>query len=122
VHLPLARPTNSTNTISVGHLCTAKCLADLNADARAYLESQDASLTMHNIQLGYDYWDAGSLDASPRECFSYVVVTLDEILHAILPEELLDGSPTGFSAMGHLGRPPVTLWTSAVWLDYYRVM
>jgi len=39
---------------------------------------------MYNIQLGYDYWSA------------------DEILHAILPEELLDGSPTGFSAMGHL--------------------
>jgi hypothetical protein len=45
-------------------------LADLNADARAYLESQDASLTMYNIQLGYDYWSAGTLDASPRECFS----------------------------------------------------
>ena len=122
MHPPLARPTTPRILFPWGTYAQPTVLADLNADARAYLESQDASLTMHNIQLGYDYWDAGSLDASPRGCFSYVVVTLDEILHAILPEELLDGSPTGFSAMGHLGRPPVTLWTSAVWLDYYRVM
>lgn len=28
---------------------------------------------------------------------------VDEILQAILPEELLDGSPTGFAITGHLG-------------------
>ncbi|KAI0294928.1 Met-10+ like-protein-domain-containing protein [Russula brevipes] len=58
--------------------------ADLSANARSYLISQEASLTKFNVELGYDYW------------------TADEILHAILPEELLDGSPTGFSTMGHL--------------------
>ncbi|KAI0003748.1 Met-10+ like-protein-domain-containing protein [Russula compacta] len=58
--------------------------ADLNADARSYLKSQNASLITHNIELDYDYW------------------TADEILHAILPEELLNGSPTGFSSTGHL--------------------
>jgi hypothetical protein len=34
-----------------------------------------------------------------------MILPLDEILHAILPEELLDGSPTGFAMVGHLGRP-----------------
>ncbi|KAI0257069.1 Met-10+ like-protein-domain-containing protein [Lactifluus subvellereus] len=58
--------------------------ADLNVDARSYLKSQNASLTTHNIELDYAYWNA------------------DDILHAILPEELLDGSPTGFSTVGHL--------------------
>lgn len=38
-------------------------LADLNADARSYLKSQNASLITHNIELDYDYWTAGSLDA-----------------------------------------------------------
>ncbi|KAH9964263.1 Met-10+ like-protein-domain-containing protein [Russula dissimulans] len=57
---------------------------DLNAGARSYLESQNASLTTYNIELDYNYW------------------TVDEILHAILPEELLDGSPTGFATVGHL--------------------
>ena len=35
-------------------------LADLSADARLYLEAQNASLTTYNIELGYDYWTAGS--------------------------------------------------------------
>jgi tRNA (guanine37-N1)-methyltransferase len=58
--------------------------ADLGTDARSYLETQNAFLTTHNIELGYDYW------------------TAEEILRAIFPEELLEGSPTGFSTMGHL--------------------
>jgi len=58
--------------------------ADLSADARSYLSVQNTTLTMHNIQLSYDYW------------------TADDILNAILPEELLEGSPSGFSATGHL--------------------
>jgi tRNA (guanine37-N1)-methyltransferase len=48
------------------------------------LSGENASLTIHNIELSYDYW------------------TADDILNAILPEELLDGSPSGFSATGHL--------------------
>jgi len=99
-----------TNTISLGlstfsdTYAQLSTLADLNADARLYLESQNASLTTYNIQLDYDYWKAGSLDVPLCECFSKAVVSLDEILHAIFPEELLDGSPTGFSTVGHLGR------------------
>ena len=87
-----------------GTYAQPSALADLNADARLCLESQNASLTTYNIQLDYSYWKAGSLDVPLCECFSKSVVSLDEILHAILPEQLLDGSPTGFSMMGHLGR------------------
>ena len=45
-------------------------LADLSADARSYLEAQNASLTTYNIELGYDYWTAGSLVARLRECLT----------------------------------------------------
>jgi hypothetical protein len=37
-------------------------LADLSADARSYLETQNAFLTTYDIELGYDYWTAGSFD------------------------------------------------------------
>ena len=37
-------------------------------------------------------------------------ITSDEILQAILPEELCDGSPTGFAIIGHLGMR----WLSSV--------
>jgi hypothetical protein len=48
-------------------------LADLGADARSYLKTQNAFLTTYNIELGYDYWTAGSLDTRPRECLTQVV-------------------------------------------------
>lgn len=35
-------------------------------------------------------------------------VIIDDILQAILPEQLLDGSPTGFSVTGHIGWLDVT--------------
>ena len=92
-------------------------LADLNADVQSYLKSQNASLTTHNIELDYAYWNAGaarrawSLDG--RNAFlSETMVHLDDILHAILPEELLDGSPTGFSTMGHLGRSYISYFST----------
>ena len=48
-------------------------LADLSTDARSYLETQNAFLTTYNIELGYDYWTAGSLDTRPHECLTQVV-------------------------------------------------
>ncbi|KAG6335474.1 hypothetical protein ID866_3624 [Astraeus odoratus] len=47
-------------------------------------EDQSAELVGHKIELHYDYW------------------TADDILQSILPEELLVGSPTGFSVTGHI--------------------
>ncbi|KAI5120836.1 hypothetical protein M0805_007023 [Coniferiporia weirii] len=57
---------------------------DLPAEAIKYLDSEGASFSTHAIDLDYNYW------------------TADEILQATLPEELCDGSPTGFAATGHL--------------------
>ncbi|KAI0033995.1 Met-10+ like-protein-domain-containing protein [Vararia minispora EC-137] len=58
--------------------------ADLTPEARGYLRAHGTTFTIYTLKLNYDYW------------------TADDILHAILPEELLDGAPSGFAAVGHL--------------------
>lgn len=57
---------------------------DLSTDAKEFLQAQSADLTTYQLELNYDYW------------------TADEILQAILPEDLLEDSPTGFAVTGHL--------------------
>ncbi|CAE6462041.1 unnamed protein product [Rhizoctonia solani] len=57
----------------------------LPSDAKEYLESKDAKLVSHSLELDYDYW------------------TADQILRAVLPPELGEGSPTAFSINGHIG-------------------
>ncbi|KAF8684462.1 tRNA (guanine(37)-N1)-methyltransferase [Rhizoctonia solani] len=56
----------------------------LPSDAKEYLESKDAKLVSHSLELDYDYW------------------TADQILRAVLPPELGEGSPTAFSINGHI--------------------
>ncbi|KAI6136397.1 Met-10+ like-protein-domain-containing protein [Pisolithus sp. B1] len=58
--------------------------ASLSPEARIFLTEHSAELVDHTIRLNYDYW------------------TADDILQAVLPEELLSGSPTGFSVTGHI--------------------
>lgn len=63
---PPTRPTTQQILFSwgvyfIGTYAQPSASADLNADARLYLESQNAYLTTYNIQLEYDYWKAGSL-------------------------------------------------------------
>ncbi|KAL0951633.1 hypothetical protein HGRIS_008313 [Hohenbuehelia grisea] len=58
--------------------------ADLPENARTYLAAESEGLITYDLKLNYDYW------------------TADEILQAILPEELCDGSPTGFAITGHI--------------------
>jgi len=66
------------------------------------LNAESAELTTYTLELDYDYWSTGErliiLDITLAD-----ILSLDEILQAILPEELCDGSPTGFSMTGHLG-------------------
>lgn len=57
----------------------------------------------YKVDLDYDYWSAGY-------CLTWVeimkdinVAQLDECLQVILPEELREGSPTGFAMTGHIG-------------------
>ena len=57
---------SSNDPENVGTDTRPSALADLSADARSYLETQDASLTTYDIELGYDYWTAGSLGTRVR--------------------------------------------------------
>ena len=65
---------------------------------------------MYDIKLDYGYWTAGT--RIQLSCLVRIAdnITSDEILQAILPEELCDGSPTGFAITGHLGMR----WLSSV--------
>ncbi|EIN13881.1 guanine-N(1)--methyltransferase [Punctularia strigosozonata HHB-11173 SS5] len=58
--------------------------ADVAPDVKSYLDTLPAELLSHHVDLEYDYW------------------TAEEILHAILPEELCDGAPAGFAMTGHI--------------------
>ncbi|KAF8346952.1 S-adenosyl-L-methionine-dependent methyltransferase [Amanita rubescens] len=58
--------------------------ADLLLDALEFIKHECNGLVNHQVHLNYDYW------------------TADEILHAILPEDLCDGSPSGFAMTGHI--------------------
>ncbi|KAN0100387.1 Met-10+ like domain containing protein [Tylopilus felleus] len=58
--------------------------AALTQEARLFLQEQRVDLVQHTIDLDYNYW------------------TADDIINAILPEDLCDGSPTGFSITGHI--------------------
>ncbi|CAE6434968.1 unnamed protein product [Rhizoctonia solani] len=53
-------------------------------EVKDYLNSQGAKLVSHSIELDYEYW------------------TADQILRAVLPPDLGDGSPTAFSINGHI--------------------
>ncbi|EIW63983.1 guanine-N-1-methyltransferase [Trametes versicolor FP-101664 SS1] len=58
--------------------------ADLTPEVQDFLQTQSAELVSHDIVFDYDYW------------------TADEIIHAILPEEIESGAPSGFATVGHL--------------------
>ncbi|KAI8981136.1 guanine-N-1-methyltransferase [Trametes punicea] len=58
--------------------------ADLTLEVLDFLASQSAELVSHDIVFDYDYWSA------------------DEIIHAILPEDLEAGAPSGFANVGHI--------------------
>ncbi|BGP21883.1 tRNA(m(1)G37)methyltransferase [Rhodotorula toruloides] len=48
------------------------------------VKRNDGELVEHDVKVGYDYWSA------------------DQILQAVLPEDLLDESPTAFTQVGHI--------------------
>ncbi|KAI0783315.1 guanine-N-1-methyltransferase [Abortiporus biennis] len=57
---------------------------DFPPPTQQFLEKEKAEIVNYNIELDYDYW------------------TAEAILHASLPEELLDGAPVGFAKVGHI--------------------
>ncbi|KAI0319426.1 Met-10+ like-protein-domain-containing protein [Amylostereum chailletii] len=58
--------------------------AELPVTVKEYLSSQGLELTTHTLELTYDYW------------------TADDILQAVLPKDLCEGSPVGFTVTGHI--------------------
>ncbi|TBU34375.1 guanine-N-1-methyltransferase [Dichomitus squalens] len=58
--------------------------ADLSPEALEFLQSESAELVSHELTFDYDYWSS------------------DEVIHAILPEELEAEAPSGFAVVGHI--------------------
>lgn len=92
------RVQTGAQTVADPFLCK---LAALTPEARLFLQEQHIDLVQHKIDLDYNYWTAGAekwltLDFQPT-------LLLDDIINSILPEDLCDGSPTGFSITGHIG-------------------
>ncbi|KAF8167350.1 Met-10+ like-protein-domain-containing protein [Crassisporium funariophilum] len=58
--------------------------ADIPPEAEEFLKREATGLVEYKVDLDYDYW------------------TADECLQAFLPEELREGSPTGFAMTGHI--------------------
>lgn len=56
----------------------------LSAEVQSLLKAEGARLQPHTLRLDYDYWST------------------DEILRAILPEDLLDEVPSSFATVGHI--------------------
>ncbi|PAV22075.1 tRNA (guanine-N(1)-)-methyltransferase [Pyrrhoderma noxium] len=57
---------------------------ELPQEMLEFMEKKGVTLVDHTVKLSYDFWNT------------------DDILYAILPEELVEGAPSGFAAMGHL--------------------
>ncbi|PPQ66369.1 hypothetical protein CVT26_011088 [Gymnopilus dilepis] len=58
--------------------------SDLPQAAQEFLDKEAKGLVEYKIDLDYDYW------------------TAEECLHAWLPPDLREGSPTGFAMIGHI--------------------
>ncbi|KAH9920236.1 guanine-N-1-methyltransferase [Epithele typhae] len=62
--------------------------ADLPPVALDFLQERAVDLVTHELTFGYDYWSTGAC--------------ADDVVQAILPQELLEGAPSGFAAVGHI--------------------
>ncbi|KAF9975953.1 tRNA(m(1)G37)methyltransferase [Actinomortierella ambigua] len=59
-------------------------LAGASESTKKYIQEQDYGVVKTHFQVGYDHW------------------TADEVLKAMLPEEVLDEVPSGFTIVGHI--------------------
>jgi tRNA (guanine37-N1)-methyltransferase len=83
-------------------------LDDLTPDARQFLTTESSGFEIYIVELDYDYWTAGSVGGltaaiTMESNYPSTSFCIDEILQAILPDELCKGSPTGFAMTGHIG-------------------
>ena len=101
-------------TLDAGNGLT-NCLkqADLSEPAQKFLKFPDVNITTYDIDLDYDFWNAGEAARSFGNLQRWMLTVArgtDEILGAVLPEELLDGAPSGFAATGHIGTRYMLRW------------
>jgi len=80
-------------------------LADLPQEVLRFLETECHGLEEYTVNLDYDYWTAGVCLFNLERKIHAIdgKKSRDDILQAILPEDLLKNSPTGFAITGHLG-------------------
>ena len=78
--------------------------SDLPAEATQILEKYGATYVSHKIELDYDHWSAGIGDFIHDLNFLLKPVPTDDVLHAVLPEELRAEAPSGFAIIGHIGK------------------
>lgn len=76
---------------------------DIPPEAGVFLRKEAKELVEYKVDLDYDYWTAGNCLTRaeiPEDAYD---VRSDECLQVFLPEELREGSPTGFAMTGHIG-------------------
>jgi hypothetical protein len=86
------------------HLPLTVCRPTASPSLQQLLAETKFELVEHTLKFDYDYWGAGELGlaSSPLQ-LADPHPRLDEILQAVLPEDLLDESPTAFTLVGHVG-------------------
>ncbi|KAL8286910.1 hypothetical protein RQP46_003916 [Phenoliferia psychrophenolica] len=85
LHLP--RVQSIVSDESADHRRLLLCVSEksqLPAEILDMLALKEVELVQHTLKVDYEYWSA------------------DQILQAILPEDLLDESPTSFTQVGHI--------------------
>lgn len=85
------------------HILITCKIVELPEKARDFLASQAGPLQKHSIEFDYDYWTAG-ITYSRLQLLPRSDGPLDDILAAVLPEELVEGAPSGFATVGHMGK------------------
>ncbi|KZO96368.1 hypothetical protein CALVIDRAFT_563863 [Calocera viscosa TUFC12733] len=64
---------------------------DIDAEALAFIKERASELVEYDVQLSYDYWNAGE---------PYATMRPNQILNAVLPEHIV--VPTAYTSAGHI--------------------
>jgi tRNA (guanine37-N1)-methyltransferase len=96
---------SAVETFKNGHsYCIVSFTALLPPIAREFVAQEGLGLVQHIVKLDYTYWTTGKSCPYVSHGQLYSHFATDEILDAILPPGLPEGTPTSFSTAGHLGK------------------
>ena len=70
---------------------------------RQLVEEKQVVMTKYDLELKYDYWNYRMYVRDNHLPRYYNLISVDDIMTAILPEEDQDEVPVGFSIVGHVG-------------------